>query len=241
MASENKSARPYAKSENDLDTRRDAIQSYRKPPRQVWYRGMIMGVLVGSLLLTVPGTRAEAGEPQEKVRQTVNEVLNILSNKALQSQERRAKIRQAVLQHFSFDEMAQRSLGQHWRTLAPQQRQEFVALFTDLLEGSYIRRIDGYNAEQQGVRYTKEEINNDNASVHTEIVSGRDLPATVEYRMLHKDGDWKVYDIVIEGVSLVNNYRTQFNTIILKDSYAGLVKQMRLKLEQEQAAAAQKG
>ena len=70
---------------------------------------------------------------------------------------------------------------------------------------------------------------------------GRDLPVTVEYRLLHKNNDWKVYDIVIEGVSLVNNYRTQFNTIILKDSYAGLIKQMRLKLEQEQAGSPHKG
>jgi phospholipid transport system substrate-binding protein len=72
-------------------------------------------------------------------------------------------------------------------------------------------------------------------------VSRRDQPATAEYRLLQKDGDWKVYDISIEGVSLVNNYRTQFNNIIMKDSYAGLLKQMRLKLEQENAASPQKG
>ena len=77
--------------------------------------------------------------------------------------------------------------------------------------------------------------------MYTEIVSKRDLPAAVEYRLLQRDGNWKVYDIVIEGVSLVNNYRTQFNTIIMKDSYAGLVKQMRLKLEQENATSPQKG
>jgi phospholipid transport system substrate-binding protein len=91
------------------------------------------------------------------------------------------------------------------------------------------------------VRYVKETIDRDQAAVPTEIVNERDAPVTVEYRLLHKDGDWKVYDIVIEGVSLVNNYRTQFNTIITKDSYAGLVKQMRLKLDQENAASAQKG
>jgi len=93
----------------------------------------------------------------------------------------------------------------------------------------------------QSVRYVKETIDQDQAAVHTEIVNERDAPVTVEYRLLHKDGDWKVYDIVIEGVSLVNNYRTQFNTIITKDSYAGLVKQMRLKLDQENAVSAQKG
>jgi phospholipid transport system substrate-binding protein len=91
------------------------------------------------------------------------------------------------------------------------------------------------------VRYTKEDISGDNATVDTEIASERGETAAVEYKLLHKDNDWKVYDIIIEGVSLVNNYRTQFNTIILKDSYAGLVKQMRLKLEQENAVTPQKG
>ena len=126
-------------------------------------------------------------------------------------------------------------MAQHWRTLTPQQRQEFVELFTDLLERSYINRIENYKAGPQGVRYPKEDITGDQAIVHTEIMSERDLPITVDYHLLHKDGDWKAYDIVIEGVSLVNNYRIQFNTIILKDSYAGLVKQMRTKLAQEQA------
>jgi phospholipid transport system substrate-binding protein len=125
--------------------------------------------------------------------------------------------------------------------LSPQQQQEFVALFTDLLEASYVNRMVNANPESQHVRYVKEMIEQDQAAVHTEIGNPRDAPATVEYRLLYKAGDWKVYDIVIEGVSLVNNYRTQFNTIIAKDSYAGLVKQMRLKREQETAGSATKG
>jgi phospholipid transport system substrate-binding protein len=203
---------------------------------QDWYRHIFMWVLVGSLLLASHIARAQAGEPLDKVHQTVDEVLTIVNNKALQSQERHTQIRQAVLKRFGFEEMAQRSLGQHWRTLTPQQRQEFVELFTDLLQRSYISRIENYKAGPQGVRYPKEDITGDQAVVHTEITIERDpQPATVDYHLLHKDGDWKVYDIVIEGVSLVNNYRTQFNSILLKDSYAGLVKQMRTKLAQEQA------
>jgi phospholipid transport system substrate-binding protein len=208
---------------------------------QSWYGRIIGSVLVGGLLLAGHGMRAEAGEPQEKVKVTVDNVVAILANKTLQLQERQAKIRQAVLQRFSFDEMAQRALAQHWRTLTPPQRQEFVGLFTDLLEGSYITRVANSNPGPQSVRYVKEDINNDQAAVHTEIGNERDASATVEYRLLHKNGDWKVYDIVIEGVSLVNNYRTQFNTIITKDSYAGLVKQMRLKRDQENAVSGQKG
>jgi phospholipid transport system substrate-binding protein len=206
-----------------------------------WYGRIIGSVLVGGLLLAGHSMRTEAGEPQEKVKVTVDDVVAILANKTLQLPERRTKIRQAVLQRFSFDEMAQRALAQHWRTLTPPQRQEFVGLFTDLLEGSYVNRIANANPGPPSVRYVKETIEQDQAAVHTEIGNERDAPATVEYRLLRKDGDWKVYDIVIEGVSLVNNYRTQFNTIITKDSYAGLVKQMRLKRDQENAVSGQKG
>jgi len=194
-----------------------------------------VSVLISGLLLASHVTWVHAGEPLDKVRQTVDNVLTIVDNKTFQPEERRAQIRQAVLQRFGFEEMAQRSMGPHWRTLTPQQRQEFVELFTDLLERSYINRIANYKAGPQGVRYPKEDITGDQATVYTEITTERGEPVNVDYRLLHKDGDWKVYDIVIEGVSLVNNYRTQFNTIILKDSYAGLVKQMRTKLAQEQA------
>jgi phospholipid transport system substrate-binding protein len=200
-----------------------------------------MWMLVGSVLLVCPVTRSEAGEPQDKIRQTVDDVLAILDNKKLEPQQRRTQVRQAVLKRFGFEEIAQRSLGQHWRTLTPQQQKEFVELFTDLLERSYINRIESYSGGRQGVRYTKEDISGDNATVDTEIVSGRGESAAVVYRLLHKDNDWKAYDIIIEGVSLVNNYRTQFNNVIMKDSYAGLVKHMRLKLEQENAASPQKG
>jgi len=208
---------------------------------QYWSGRLIMWVLVGSLVLLGPATRSEAGEPQNKIRQTVDDVMAILDNKNLDAEQRRTQIRQAVLKRFGFEEMAQRALGQHWRPLTPQQQKEFVDLFTDLLARSYMNRIESYSGGRQGVRYTKEDISGDNASVYTEIVSARGEPAAVEYRLLHKDNDWKVYDIVIEGVSLVNNYRTQFNTVVMKDSYAGLVKQMRLKLEQENAASSRKG
>ncbi|MGE3540303.1 MAG: phospholipid-binding protein MlaC [Candidatus Tectimicrobiota bacterium] len=195
---------------------------------------------MSALLLVAPGQPAEAGEPQEKVRQTVEAVVAVLADKSLPAQERRSRIRRVVLQRFGFEEMAQRSLAQHWRPLTPQQRQEFVTLFTDLLERSYVSRIESTSPEAHAIRYAKEEINNDQAAVYTEITSS-DEPVSVAYRLLHRDGDWKVYDIVIEGVSLVNNYRTQFNTIIAKDAYAGLVKQMRLKREQENAVPAQQG
>src|SRR6266581_6215239 len=148
---------------------------------QHWSGRLIRWVLVGSILLLGPATRSEAGEPQDKIRQTVDDVLAILDNKNLDPQQRRTQIRQAVLKRFGFEEMAQRSMGQHWRTLTPQQRQEFVGLFTDLLERSYITRIENYKAGPQGVRYPKEDITGDQAVVHTEITTEHGESATVDY------------------------------------------------------------
>jgi phospholipid transport system substrate-binding protein len=167
-------------------------------------------------------------------------VVTILSDEALKApertEERRKKIRQAVFQRFGFDEMAQRALAQHWRKRTPEERQEFVAVFSDLLERSYIDKIESYGGGKQNILYTKETIDKDGyASVRSEIVNKRDMNVEVEYRLLQRDGNWAVYDVVIEGVSLVNNYRTQFNKIITESSYENLVKQMKLKLDQEKA------
>jgi phospholipid transport system substrate-binding protein len=180
-----------------------------------------------------------AGEPQERIRETINAVLDIISDPSLQgpehTQERRKKIRQAVLQRFGFEEMSMRAMGQHWRKLTPEQKKEFVPLFSDLLERSYINKIEGYSGNKDKILYAKESIDKDGyASVLTEIPA-RDLNVEVEYRLLKRDSNWEVYDIVIEGVSLVNNYRTQFNKVIRQESFEVLLQQMKQKLAQEEA------
>jgi phospholipid transport system substrate-binding protein len=208
------------------------------------YKWVGVGVLLSGLVLLSTLGRAQAGEPQEKVRETVDAVLAVLQDKSLQGEEntgkRRAKMRQAVFQRFGFEEMAQRALGQYWPKRTPAEKKEFVTLFSDLLERSYITKIESYTGEQQ-VLYTKESIDKDHASVRTEIVVQRDANVEVVYQLLRRDGSWQVYDVVIEGVSLVNNYRTQFNNVISRESYEALVKKLKLKLEQEQAASPIKG
>lgn len=199
-----------------------------------WVVGIaVLGLLTGAV---------SAGEPLEKIRETVEDVLSVLADETLQAPERRAlrrdKLRQAVYQRFGFEEMARRSLGRHWRDLSTDQRQAFVALFSDLLERSYVGKIEGAGAGSE-VTYPRETIDDEGfASVMTVITNPLGSQIEVEYRLLQRDGDtdWEVYDIVIEGVSLINNYRTQFNNIIHRTSYDGLVKQLRLKQEQEEAA-----
>jgi phospholipid transport system substrate-binding protein len=209
-------------------------------------KSAVVSIICLSLLLAGRVTVGHAGEPQEKVRQTINDVMAILRDESLKApertEERRAKIRQAVTERFGFEEMAKRAMGRHWRTLTAEQQQEFVPLFSDLLENSYISKIESYVGTQEiEILYTKESMDkNGYALVRTEIVNKRDLNFEIEYRLLANKGNWEVYDIVIEGVSLVNNYRTQFNKIIRQESYEALVKKMQLKSAQLDAAASTK-
>jgi phospholipid transport system substrate-binding protein len=205
------------------------------------YRWVVVGTLLSSLLLVSAPRLASAGEPQEKVRETVDAVLAVLQDKSLQGPEntekRREKMRRAVFQRFGFEEMSQRALGQHWQKRTPAEKKEFTTLFGELLERSYINKIESYTGEQK-VLYTQETIDKDGyASVRTEIVVKRDANVAVEYRLLRREGNWQIYDVVIEGVSLVNNYRTQFNNIVSQESFDALMKKLKLKLEQERVAS----
>lgn len=202
---------------------------------------LLSWLLIG-FCLAGSAVTATAGEPQEKIKQTIADVMAILQDESLKApdktEERRNKIRQTIGQRFGFEEMGKRALGRHWRKLKPAQREEFIPLFSDLLERSYISKIEaGSTAEGLNILYTKETIDEEGyALVRTEIENPDDLNFEVDYRLLKRDGNWEAYDIVIEGVSLVNNYRTQFNKIIRQDSYETLVKKLKLKIEQEEAA-----
>src|SRR5215831_20558603 len=134
------------------------------------YKWVGVGALLSGLLLVSAPSRAQAGEPQEKVRETIDAVLAVLQDQSLQGPEntekRREKMRQAVFQRFGFEEMAQRALGQYWPKRTPAEKKEFVALFGELIERSYINKIESYTGEQT-VQYTKEIIDPDgNASVY---------------------------------------------------------------------------
>ena len=202
---------------------------------------MLVRVIASVVALGLLAGVAGAGEPLEKIRETVKDVLAVLADETLQAPEnqgsRRERLRQAVYQRFGFEEMSRRSLGRHWRELSDEQRQDFVGLFSDLLERSYVGKIESAGTGSR-VEYTRETIDDEGfASVQSVVTNPLDSQIEVEYRLLQRDASqpWEVYDIVIEGVSLINNYRTQFNNIIHRTSYEGLVKQLRLKQEQEEA------
>ncbi len=194
--------------------------------------------LVAAALLVVwaPG-ESSAGLATDQVKGTVDQVLKILTDSALKgeqkTQERRAKLRQVVLQRFGFTEMSKRALGRYWNERTPEERKEFVRLFTDLLERAYVDRVEGYTSEK--ILYLDEVVDGNFSEVKSKIVTKRNQEVPILYRLLKNDSNWEVYDIVIEGVSLVNNYRTQFSKIIRTSSYEELVKKMQAKLEGEEA------
>jgi len=172
---------------------------------------------------------ARAGAPTESLRQSVDQVVKILADPAIRdnAEARRVEVRKVAESIFDYPETARRSLGQHWNARTPQQQQEFVKLFADLLDRSYVSKIDLYQGER--VQYTGEQADANDATVKTVIVAKKGTDIPVDYRMHMKNGRWLVYDVIIEGVSLVSNYRTQFNKIIQTESYDALVQRLRVK------------
>jgi phospholipid transport system substrate-binding protein len=185
------------------------------------------------LTLVGPG-KVVASIVTDEVRRTVDEVVKIVTDKELKKapneQKRRSALKQAIGRIFDYGEMAKRSMGTHWKTLTPAQQKDFVGLFATLLENSYAGKIEAYKNEK--IVYEKESLDGDHAEVKSRVITPKRDEYELGYRLLKEGGKWMVYDVVIEGVSLVSNYRTQFNKIINEKGYKELLKKMRTKSEE---------
>jgi phospholipid transport system substrate-binding protein len=172
------------------------------------------------------------GAPTDQVRSTIDQVLEILNNPKLSTQaakeERRSRLREVIYPRFDFAEMARRSLGPTWRRISPAEQQEFVRLFTELLAESYVNNIDSYHGEK--ILYGRETQDQEYAEVDTKLITKRGEEIPVDYKLHKVDGDWRVYDVVIENISLVNNYRAQFSRLLTNSSFAELLDRIREKL-----------
>ena len=168
--------------------------------------------------------------PTVVVRGTIDEVLRLVTDEGLkkpdQEAHRRKLLEETIGQHFDFEEMAKRSLAAHWRNRSEAEHREFVQLFQTLLSKTYAGKIENYSGEK--VEYLKERLRDSYAEVQTTIVSQK-TEISLDYRLLLKDENWLVYDVVVDGVSLVKNYRVQFDRIIRDSSYEELVKTLREK------------
>jgi len=189
-----------------------------------------LGVVAALFFVGFPVETAYAGPATDAMKGTIDEVLRILRDKELKqpakADERRQMLEKVVGDRFDYQEMSRRALGAPWNTLAEKDKQEFVGLFKSLLVSSYADKIETYSGE--GVQYINERTEKDYAEVRTKVQTGKsDIP--LDYRLLNKSGDWRVYDVVVDGVSLVNNYRGQFTKILRSSGYPELVEQLRKK------------
>jgi phospholipid transport system substrate-binding protein len=170
--------------------------------------------------------------PAEHLGPRIARAVAILADPALEGEEkaaeRRAAVRTIARDIFDFEEMAKRALGLHWRARTPGEQSRFVELFVGLLEHAYFSRIERYGGGR--VVVAGEAVDGRYATVHTLVISAGEPEIPIDYRMAQRDDRWLVYDVVIEGVSLVANYRSQFNRIIRQSSYEALIERMRAKM-----------
>jgi len=201
-------------------------------------RAAVAAMIVAATLLwpggapasTLGGAAQAAPTPTESVKRTIDEVLRILDDRELQRparlMERRKLLEKVIAARFDYREMAKRTLPTRWKTLTEAEQKEFVELFQSFLSASYADKIEGYSGEQ--VHYLSERLEGDYAEVRTKLVSEKtEIP--IDYRLMSRSNDWFVYDVIADGVSLVKNYRSQFDKIIRESGYPELVEDLRKK------------
>ena len=188
----------------------------------------ILTTIAGALVL-LASSPAWAG-PTDQLREYTDQVVKVLDDPSMARQDRRAAVRKIAHEAFDINESAQRVLARHWQARTPAEREEFTQLFADLLEQTYIARMDEYGGER--IRYLSESIDGKLASVRARIVTRTGTEVSVESRMNLRGDRWLIYDILIENVSLVANYRSQFDRIIRSSSYEELVRRLKTKRDE---------
>jgi phospholipid transport system substrate-binding protein len=198
-------------------------------------RRLVVPIVVIALAL-VAGSAAQAGPPTEQLKGGIDKVLAILQDPALKqpgkAEERRQKIRAIANDVFDWQETGKRALARHWQARSPQEREEFAKLFADLLERSYVGKIEAYSGEK--IVYGEETLDGDQATVRTKLITKSGTSIPIDYQMQRADDRWRVYDVKIENVGLVANYRSQFNRIIQQSGYNDLIQRLRTKQEELQ-------
>jgi phospholipid transport system substrate-binding protein len=193
----------------------------------------IITVLFLIFALTVP---ARADGPMERIKETTDKIIAILSDPALKGPdkagERRRRLRQVVDKRFDWEEFSRRTLATHWKDRTEEEKREFIPLFGKLVERTYMDKVEDYSGEK--VKYEGERVKGKYGLVKAKVVTNDKREIDVEYRLKNKRSDWYVYDVKVVGVSLVKSYRVQFNEIIMQSSYKELVKRLKDKVAAEE-------
>ena len=195
---------------------------------------LIMSVFI-FVILAAAASVSVAGEPTEDVRKTTDRIIAIVTDPGLKevdkAQEKSRQIRNVVDERFDWEEMSKRTLARNWKDRSEDEKKEFIELFGRLLERTYLDKVEGYSGEK--VLYVDEKMQGNYAIVSVRIVTKQETEIQVDYRLQKKGKEWLVYDISIEGVSLVNNYRKQFGSIMTRSSFKDLIEKLKSKVEEE--------
>ena len=197
--------------------------------RQRFYmRFVVVGLMIHLSMVSVCFAGSEI---TSQLKGTIEKVIEIVKDDALKKdkQARRAALRKAIDERFNYHQMVMRSLAKNWDARSDQEKQEFIALFKSLLENSYASKLEAYRDEK--INYLDEVIKGEYALVKTEVVR-KSSTLGVDYKLIQENGNWQIYDFVIEGVSMIRNYRSQFTKIIRRDSYEALVQKLTDKINE---------
>jgi phospholipid transport system substrate-binding protein len=182
-------------------------------------------IFLAVALITFSSTLVCASQITVDLKSTIDQVLLIINDEALQSDQnaKRIQLRAAIDQRFDYRQMSMRALSKNWRGRTPEERKNFVELFKNLLEKSYAKKIEAFGNGK--VEYFDEVVKGKYAMVKTKV-SRKDKNIGIDYKLIQRGEKWMVYDIVVEGVSLIQNYRSQFTKIIQEDSFDGLMRRI---------------
>jgi phospholipid transport system substrate-binding protein len=185
------------------------------------------------VVITLSTAPATAGLPTDQIKATVDKALIVLRDPrfkpAGKTKERRDQLKQILFARFDFTEMAKRALGSNWRRRTPKEQEEFVRLFTELLERAYTNTIESYTDER--IAYVGERLDGTYADVNSKIFTSKGEEFSINYKAHLVGGEWRVYDLVVENISMVNNFRSQFDRVIANSSYEELIRKLRNKAE----------
>lgn len=207
------------------------------PARRKFARLLVAGVATFAMALLAPSltptwAQADTGNSPMAVAQTmVNSALQVLANKTTPVQIRRRQLRQLVENQFDFTEMSRSALGYHWRSLTPDQRAQFTALFTAFIEDAYLSKIQDYSGQR--VQFDGQTpLGQGYMQINTDIIQPGKNPITVNYLLLQKGDTWKIYDVTVDAISIIANYRNQFNRVINDKGFDQLMADLRAKQQE---------
>jgi len=194
----------------------------------IMLKNMLIAITLGTALAFSAHGYAETS-PVQTVHESVDAILALLKDDTLSQDDRRAKIRAHINTRFDFDAMSQRTLATNWKKATKQEKEKFIDLFSQLIENTYIGKIEAYTNEK--VEYPGEKVKGNKALVETLIIAASaDIP--VDYKLYKKGDTWWVYDVIIEGVSLISNYRSSYQEIVKKEGFDGLLAKMQEKIDE---------